>query len=351
MTMKKINIAISGINATDNPGPGIPVAKSLRESDLDCNLIGLSYDINDPGHYLSQYLDASFVLPYPTKGWDGVKERLDYIKSNMGLDIVIPCLDVELPMYIKYADQLEKMGVRTCLPDMESFELRNKANLADIAESINSVYPETWKVYSLNELNDICEEEDFPLVVKGQYYKAYIVHNKDAAEKYYRSIAEEWGLPILVQKVVSGEELNVVGVGDGAGGSLGMVAIRKQSVTDIGKVWSAVTIKNVEILNSAVAFIEKYKWKGPFELEYIVNKNAVQLIEVNPRFPAWVYFSAGLGINLPERVVKFMLDLPFDRTSEYLPGMLFMRYTDEVVCSIDTLQNLITNGGIYESKH
>ena len=348
--MKKINIAVSGINATDNPGPGIPVAKSLRQSDLDCQLIGLSYDINDPGHYLDKYLDCSFILPYPTKGWRGMMERLEHIKKHQGLDIIIPCLDVELPMYIKYADQLKGMGIETYLPDMKSFELRNKANLTDVAKAINSVYPETWKVYSLDELIDVCEKEDYPLVIKGQYYKAYIVYNIDAATKYYHSLAEEWGLPILVQKVVSGEELNVVGVGDGEGGSLGMVAIRKQSVTDIGKVWSAVTIKNDDILESAEAFINKYKWQGPFELEYIVNNKSIQLIEINPRFPAWVYFAAGLGINLPERVVKLMLGMSFDRRSDYQPGMLYMRYTDEVICNTNSLQELITHGGINERE-
>ena len=30
-----INIAISGINAIDNPGPGTGIARSLKESDLD----------------------------------------------------------------------------------------------------------------------------------------------------------------------------------------------------------------------------------------------------------------------------------------------------------------------------
>lgn len=66
--MEKLKIAVSGINATDNPGPGTPVAKSLQKAEFDCQVIGLSYDVGDPGNYLEGYIDRSYILPYPSKG-------------------------------------------------------------------------------------------------------------------------------------------------------------------------------------------------------------------------------------------------------------------------------------------
>ena len=338
-----ITIGVSGINATDNPGPGIPVAKSLKESGIDCKIIGLSYDVNDPGHYLSHYLDKSYILPYPTNGWDGIYRRLQHIKEKYGLDIVIPCLDAELPLYIRYAGELEKNGIKTFLPTEEQFELRNKDRLAGFVESVGAVYPETWKIYSANDLSKIFAEHS-EVMIKGQYYKAYKVNNLVDATKYFTSIAKEWGFPILIQEVVNGEELNLVGVGDGKGGSLGMVAIKKQTVTDLGKIWSGVTIHNENLMKVAEKFVKKTKWRGPFEVECIVDGDKIQLIEINPRFPAWAYFATGVGLNLPERIVKTLMNQKDIGENSYPSGKMFIRYTDEIICDITQFSNLVTIG-------
>jgi len=344
MAMKQLKIAISGINATDNPGPGIPVAKSLKESSIDCMLIGLSYDLNDPGHYLNDFIDRSYVLPYPTNGWDGILERLMHIKETVGLDAVIPCLDAELPLYIKYSDSLSELGIKTFLPDSEGFKLRNKENLTAIAEGIGATYPAIWKAYSASDLSKVLSEQELPLMVKGPYYKAYKAHTAQQAANYFTSISQEWGFPILLQQIVHGEELNVVGVGDGSGGVLGMVAIKKQTITSLGKIWSGVTIHHEKLEQAARDFVRNVKWRGPFELECIVNDDDINLIEINPRFPAWAYFATGVGVNLPERLVQAMFDQPHCTDSTYSAGKIYMRFTDEVVCDLDRFSNLITTG-------
>ena len=341
--MSTLTIGVSGINATNNPGPGIPVAKSLKESSLDCQLVGLSYDVNDPGHYLSHYLDKSYILPYPTNGWDGIYKRLVHIKKEFGLDIVIPCLDAELPLYIKYADELKKIGIETFLPTEKQFELRNKDRLSGFAESIGAVYPKTCKIYSVNELSKVFDDHS-EVMIKGQYYKAYRVNTLADATKYFLSIAEEWGFPILIQEIVKGEELNLIGVGDGKGGSLGMVAIKKQTTTDIGKIWSGVTIYHDGLKKVAEKFTKKTKWQGPFEIECIVDGDKIQLIEINPRFPAWAYFATGVGINLPERIIKAVLKQKNVNESSYPSGKMFIRYTDEIICDITQFSNLVTVG-------
>lgn len=343
-------IAVSGINATDNPGPGIPVAKSLKESDLPVRIVGLSYDVNDPGHYLGEYLDYSFILPFPTKGWQGIKERLFEIKKMVGLDLIIPCLDAELPLYIQYAGELEEAGIKTFLPDKELFSLREKENLTEVAEKIGITYPETIAVYSPAQLDAAIEKFSFPVMVKGPYYKAAKVSNHAAAHYNFNVISSEWGFPILVQQVVAGEEYNVIGLGSGDGKNMGMVAIKKTTITGLGKIWSGVTIKHQGMLAAAAAFVEGYRWRGPFELECIVDNEKIYLIEINPRFPAWAYFATGVGINLPERLARTVLQPDSGNceklcdSGDYQPGKLFMRYTDEKVVDIELFQNLVTIG-------
>lgn len=58
-------IAVTGINAADNPGPGVGIARSLKEdADLQVKIVGLAYDAMEPGIYIDWLMDRSFVVPY-----------------------------------------------------------------------------------------------------------------------------------------------------------------------------------------------------------------------------------------------------------------------------------------------
>jgi len=334
-------VALSGINATDNPGPGVPVARSLKESGLDLRLIGLSYDVHDPGNYMDFLFETSYLLPFPTKGWPAIFKSLKKIKKERGLDIVIPSLDVELPLYIKHAHELEKLNIKTFLPTSAQFEIRNKDRLGEICRLFGVLYPETSVVHSIDELVACLKKGgQLPCVIKGKYYKAYIVNNIAEAINKFTEIANEWGTPILVQKIINGKEINLIGLGDGKGGSCGMVAIKKMTTTEIGKIWTGVTISHPEIIRLGELFIKKTLWRGPFELECIESGGKLYIIEVNPRFPAWAYFSTAAGINLPERLVDLITKGSCDRSGDYKAGRLFVRYTYEIVTDLKKYSQL-----------
>ena len=60
--MDTLFVGISGINAVDNPGPGIGVARSLKEDkDLNVRIVGLAYDAMEPGIYMDWIVDKSFL--------------------------------------------------------------------------------------------------------------------------------------------------------------------------------------------------------------------------------------------------------------------------------------------------
>jgi carbamoyl-phosphate synthase large subunit len=343
--MDTLFIGISGINAVDNPGPGIGVARSLKEdSDLDVNIVGLAYDAMEPGIYMDWVVDKSFILPYPSGAGDAFIERLLYIKQSHGLDVVIPNLDAELPLYIKHADTLARHGIRTFLPGMEQFKLRGKDRLIEISDKIGIELPRTKVVNGLDGLMQAISNLGLPVMVKGSFYKAYRCYTTQEAISHYHDLVAEWGYPIIVQEVVTGDEMNVIGLGDGEGHSLGCVGIKKLSITALGKIWTGVTVKNDKMIAASEGFIREFKWRGPFELECIVSGDKVYLIEINPRFPAWVYFATGVGINLPSRLVRRALGLPLKPAPDYDAGKLFVRYTYELVTDMETFQKVVTRG-------
>ncbi len=333
-----MKIAVSGLNNTDNPAPGIPVIKSLKNNH---ELIGLSYDPNEPGNYMGM-TKKNYLMPYPSLGYEELKQRLLYIKEKENIEAIIPNLDAELPLYIKYQDEIEAMGIKLCLPSLENFELRNKNKLDSLSKELDISYPKTIEVTSIEELKKASEELNFPMMVKGNYYKAYMAHNFESAVEYFYKISNEWGFPILTQEVVSGQEINLVGVADGRGELKGAVAIKKLTTTDVGKIWTGITIQNEKLISIAKDFAKKTKWKGPFELECMVNMNNVYLIEINPRFPAWVYFATAVGVNLPEMVVNIINGKEFKSNLEYQPNKMYVRFVEELVTDFTDFTTLLS---------
>ncbi len=337
-------VAVSGINAVDNPGPGVGIAKSLKEGEIKIEVFGLAYDAMEPGIYMKWLIDKTYIMPYPSKGEDLFIERLLYIKNSAGLDVVIPALDAELPLFIKNTNLLETYGIKTFLPTKEQFKLRSKEKLPEVADRIGVKIPKTRVITSYEELVEAVEELHFPVMIKGVFYKAYKAYNISQASSYFNSIVEEWGYPVIVQEFVSGEEVNVVGVGDGEGGHFGLLGIKKLWITSLGKIWTGVTIKNEKLLTSTEKFISDFKWRGAFEFECIAKDEEIYLIEINPRFPAWVYFATGVGINLPLRLLKAALGLDVERDWKYEPGKLYIRFTDDFVTDISEFQKITLKG-------
>ncbi len=343
--MKTIIIGISGINAVDNPGPGVGIARALKAAkDFDTKIAGLAYDAMEPGIYMDWLIDKSFIIPYPSSGKQSFIDRLEYIKNSYGLDFVIPNLDIELPLYIKYSHEIEALGIKTFLPNIKQFRIRGKDKLEEVAEKINIQIPETIVVNSYDEMHKAISKISLPVMIKGAFYKAYRAYTSQEAAGFYNEIVAEWGYPIIIQKVVSGEEMNVMGVGDGKGNSLGLFGIKKMWVTSLGKIWTGVTIKNEKMLAAAKTFVKEYKWKGPFELECIVNEEDIYLIEINPRFPAWSFFAAGVGLNLPANMVRKAFDLPIPEQKDYKTGKLYIRYTYETITDMQPFQQIMTKG-------
>ncbi|WP_456479024.1 ATP-grasp domain-containing protein [Nautilia sp.] len=332
-----MKVAVSGLNNTDNPAPGIPVAKSLRDGH---SLIGLSYDPNEPGIYQHMF-EKVYLMPYPSLGYEEFQKRIKEIKEKSKIEVVIPNLDAELPLYIKYQQEIENFGIKTYLPSLTCFEMRDKSKLPKLSKKLGVKHPKTVEIVSLDDLIKATKELGFPVMVKGNYYKAYKAFNIDEAIEYYYKISNEWGFPLLVQEVISGIEINFVGIGNGEELIAGM-GIKKLTTTELGKVWSAISIKNEKLFEASRKFVETLGWKGAFEFEAMSDGKDIYLIEINPRFPAWVYFATMLGINLPEIMLKLIKGEKVNKKFDYPMEKMYVRFVEETVADFNKFSTLIS---------
>lgn len=350
----RLTVAVTGMNArADNPGPGMAVIRCLRESArFDLRIIGLGYDALEPGLYHPD-CDATYLLPYPSSGQRALLDRLLDIHAAESLDAVIPCLDAELPSFVGLAETLSREGIRVYLPEESQLQMRDKSRLAELAKSAGVACPETKTITSAGFF-PIAPREGwtYPFVVKGPFYDAQVVQDPDEGMAAFRRISAAWGLPILVQKLVPGEEYNLSAVGDGKGRLLGTVMMKKRALTDKGKAWAGVCVKDQALADTADALISALRWRGPLELELMRDPSGqYHLIEINPRFPAWIYFSAGVGRNLPALLLERMMGLDLSPLPEPQVGTMFIRHAQELIVSPQAFETIMIHGALTPAGH
>lgn len=346
MNKPRLTIAVTGLNAIDSPGPGVGVIRGLKEArSFDARIVGLAYETLEPGIYMEGLADATYMIPYPSTGTDALLDRLAYINSKEALDVIIPNFDAELYSFMKLEPQLKAMGINMFLPTFSQFEERHKVNLSDFGDKYDIPVPSGKAVNSAQELASYLKGKDFPVMVKGKWYDAYVAQNPEQAQSYFYKICAKWGMPVVIQKFVQGTEYNVIGLGDGEGNLLSAVPMRKQFITDKGKAWAGISIEDKKLIDLTEKFVKSTKWRGAFELELMKSTDSIYyLMEINPRIPAWVYLAVGVGQNIPEALANLAIGKKVEPFPAYDVGKLFIRYSYDMIVDRSEFEKISVTG-------
>ncbi len=344
--MIKCNIAVTGLNATDDPAPGIAVIRSIRESgQWEGKIIGLAYNALDTGIYDKGLLDEVYLLPNVFDS-SGLWQRLRDITQKTRIDVLVPLLDLELLSLLSLEPALKEMGISLLLPPMSKIKMHYKINLAEFCRKNAIKYPKQVAITSPAWIASNIAELGIPVVVKGIVHESYLAYSVEEAAIYFNRIRIRWGLPVLLQEYIPGEEYNTDCLVDRDGRLIGTVAMRKLGITEKGKAWSGVTVKDEKLLSLSKDILNKLNWVGAVEFEFIKQTTSgdYYLMEINPRFGTWIYLAANAGQNLPLASIQIALGEKVEPFPPYKAGIMFVRYSLDIISSIEHLANLTTKG-------
>lgn len=345
--MSKYNVAVTGLNATDNPAPGIPVIRSIRsDKSFKGKIIGLAYDALDTGIYDSDLIDEVYLIPYPQEGEGNLLERIRYITTRTSINVLIPTLDSELINICRLENDFKDLNINMLVPSQSQLKLRSKVSLYEFCKKEKFDTPKTVVINDPAQLKECLKEIGLPLVVKALFYGAHICHSLEEAHVNFQRLRAQWGLPIVVQKLVLGEEYDVVSLGSRAGKCVGAVAMRKLGITEKGKAWAGITIRDEKLMTLSENILKRLKWTGPIELEFVKEYTTKEyfLIEINPRFPSWCYLAQAAGQNLPLATALIAMGKKIKPFTNYKTGVTFVRHAVDLVCPIKYLEELSIKG-------
>jgi carbamoyl-phosphate synthase large subunit len=342
-----ISVAVTGLSRGENPQAGASVISSLRQRFPRVRIVGLSYDPLESSHYSEDEdrLDAAYLLPYPESGSEAVLKRFDVILGKEPIDVLIPCLDSELPNFIALRGDFLERGIKCILPGARSFARRSKENLQDLGRRRDIPVPATTASFDPADLAQFVRKIGYPAYLKGRFYDAHLVWSPEQLFHEFSELMRVWGGPVLAQQVIKGEEYDVVGLGDGRGAIIGSCSIRKLLRSKSGKAFGGVVVADPALDELSQRVIRALRWDGPFELEFLKAPGLPHtLFEMNPRFPAWVGFPSKIGCNLPARLLERILKLEPSPLHECQPGQMFIRHSVDLVGDISDLARLTSAG-------
>ena len=223
---------------------------------------------------------------------------------------------------INLADSLAALGVKLIGTDVKAIErAENRDSFEKVMERLKLLQPKGKAVTNIEDGIKAAEEIGYPVLVRPSYVLGgramQIVSNKRALEKYLKSAVEiNEKQPVLVDKYITGKELEVDAVCDGKDVFIPgiMEHVEKTGIhsgdsISIYPTFSVSKKAKDTILDYTVKLGLGIGIKGLYNIQFIVDKEEnVYVIEVNPRSSRTVPFiSKATGYSLADIGTLVML--------------------------------------------
>lgn len=307
-------VTVSGLQSNFEPSPGLGIARSIREHDSQIKLLGLDYISTSSGLH-SQIFDDVIELP----SWDAldlstwISQVLATVED--GQSFFVPSLDLEVRLLaetVGFHDRILSPG-----PKGTGFASKPPLELAQIL-GMKTARHQT--IQSASQVETFIRHSPEGVWLKGSHSQAHRLRNANDFKafilqtmqiKMTESLASDGEIlfdPASIFSLdechledhVSGEEESIAFAAR-FGVLIDCVHVSKTSVNNKGKTWAG-KIREVshELRERLEIFVNTSDWHGGGEIEFVRSwSDDATLVELNPRFPAWVHGATVCGINLP----------------------------------------------------
>lgn len=145
--------------------------------------------------------------------------------------------------------------------------------------------------------------------------------------------ASRFGAPMIQDYIPGGVECmrTAIVLFDRGGGLAAYFTTRKlrQWPPDGGVSVVSVSTDEFGLVESVLPLFRRWRWQGPAEVEFKLDPRDGRpwLIEVNPRFPGYVTFATGCGLNLPALACALARGAPAAAPPGYAVGRRYVNPT------------------------
>jgi carbamoyl-phosphate synthase large subunit len=257
----------------------------------------LATDVNpwSPGVHLA---DAAYAVPL-SNAPDYMLRILEVCRRE-DVDLVVPTIDDELPVFAAAADVFAKAGVRVVVSPLDTTLTCNdkvatcrRLRDAGVAAA-TSFLPD-----------DLPAGLAFPLFVKPRNGRgsvgAYPVRTPRELEFFLDYVHDP-----CVQEYLDGPEFTLDVLCDFAGEPLSVVP-RERVVIRAGVIDRGRTVKDARLIDLGLACARALQFVGPVNIQCRMQRGVPTVFEINPRFSGGIGLTIRAGANFPRWLVQLAL--------------------------------------------
>ncbi len=222
---------------------------------------------------------------------------------------------------IKLAKFLDEQGVRILGTSADAIDLaEDRERFEELCERLHINRPKGLTVFTEGEALEATKRLGYPVLLRPSYVlggqNMIVAFNDDDVREYMKIIlAQGIKNPVLIDQYMQGVELEVDGICDGEDvlipgimEHIERTGIHSGDSIAVYPSWNLNDIMREKIITQSRELALALGTKGLVNIQYLIYKNDLYIIEVNPRSSRTVpYISKVSGVPMVELAVRAML--------------------------------------------
>lgn len=294
--------------------------------ELDLRLTVLGSDVAPELSPASHLVDRCFQVPRCSDAQFVPKTIAICKRQNVNL--VVPTIDYELPMYATHVKDFERESVKVLISSPSTVDIafdKWRTHEWFVAHGFPTV-----KQQSVEKVLNDSSQWTFPVIVKPRRGSASIgVRIVNDVETLQSLKGQD---ELVVESIAQGVEHTTNVFVDSLGRCLCAVPHQRLE-TRGGEVSKGMTVKNLTLMELAKSVTEALPGaRGPLNLQgFVDSNNNVQFTEINARFGGGFPLAAAAGANFCRWALEDLFGLPSTaRFSDWKENLLMLRFDDAV---------------------
>ena len=285
--------------------------------------------------FLSKYCKEKFISANPIENIEAFVDDLSRISKKNEYGVIIP---VSTDSTISLSANIEKFeNVKIPIADKNAIlKAHNKEETLKIAKKIGVPIPETHIPKDVEELKDLSEKMEYPVVIKLRKSAASVglqfAFSPDELLKKYNMSGEanaiiDYSKP-LIQEYIPGYVHDVCVLFNKGEPRAALTQKRLWIYPTTGG-WGVVneTTHEPELIELTFKLLKKLKWHGVAQVEFKIDNRdkKPKLMEINPKFWGTLELSIKAGIDFPYLLYKMAIEDDIEEKYDYKTNLKFIR--------------------------